>query len=210
MVFMFLMVFGMAAWFLADGYVVWPAEAKRHGELKQLAAELIEQGDAEALEDEAVTRAWERYAEEVGYSTKVPKDRTASDLAQQRGIGGVMMTGALIFAAWVGWNHTRSVRAEGDLVTGASGEQVHLDTIVEMDRRKWANKGIAYAVYEKDGKRRRLTLDDHKFLGCEEIILEAERRIAARAGGGGAVAEDGTEAGSPTQTEAPKEKSEQV
>ncbi|MET0261452.1 MAG: hypothetical protein ABW223_01045, partial [Rariglobus sp.] len=54
--------------------------------------------------------------------------------------------------------------------------------IVEMDRHKWTNKGIAYAIYEVNGKRRRLCLDDHKFIGCEEIILEAERRIAARAG----------------------------
>jgi hypothetical protein len=73
------------------------------------------------------------------------------------------------------------VRADGDIITGAGGETVHFDSIVEMDRRKWENKGIAYAIYEKDGKRRRLCLDDHKFIGCEEIILEAERRIAARA-----------------------------
>ena len=31
-------------------------------------------------------------------------------------------------------------------------------------------------------KQRRLTLDDHKFAGCEAIILEAEKRIRARAG----------------------------
>ncbi len=61
-------------------------------------------------------------------------------------------------------------------------ETVHLDTIVDMDLRKWASKGIAYAIYEKDGKRRRLCLDDHKFVGCEAIILEAERRIAASNG----------------------------
>lgn len=180
MVFMFLMVFGMAAWFLADGYVVWPAEAKRHAELKVIAQELIDAGDAEDLEDPEVERAWVRYAEEKGYSSKLPKDRTASDLAQQRWIGGVMMSGALIFGAWVIWNHRLSVRADGDIVTGVSGEKVHLDSIVEMDRRKWASKGIAYAIYEVDGKRRRLTLDDHKFLGCEAIILEAEKRIAAR------------------------------
>ncbi|MGY8719212.1 MAG: hypothetical protein ACKVI3_15690, partial [Verrucomicrobiia bacterium] len=44
----------------------------------------------------------------------------------------------------------------------------------------WAQKGIAYAVYEKNGKKRRLCLDDHKFIGAEAIILEAEKRIKAR------------------------------
>ena len=49
-----------------------------------------------------------------------------------------------------------------------------------MDRKKWDNKGIAYAIYEIDGVQRRLCLDEHKFKGCEAIILEAERRIEAR------------------------------
>jgi len=49
-----------------------------------------------------------------------------------------------------------------------------------MDRRKWVSKGIAYALYEENGKKRRLCLDDHKFAGCEAIIKEAESRIAAR------------------------------
>jgi hypothetical protein len=112
----------------------------------------------------------------------VPKERTPGDLAGQRWAGWVLFAGGVVFAAWVAWNHTRSVRAEGDIVIGASGERVPLDSIVEMDRHKWASKGIAYAIYEENGKRRRLTLDDHKFLGCEAIILEAEKRIAARAG----------------------------
>jgi hypothetical protein len=126
-------------------------------------------------------RAWEKKAKAEDWATKIPKERTPGDLAGQRWTGWIMFAGSMIFAAWVAWNHTRSVRAEGDLVTGASGEQVHLDSIVEMDRHKWADKGIAYAIYEKDGKRLRLTLDDHKFLGCEAIILEAEKRMAARA-----------------------------
>lgn len=190
MVFMFLMLFGSAVWFLSDGYLMWPAEAKRHEVFSRMADEMVEAGKATDAKDEAVTDAWEEYAEANDLPTKVPKERTAGDLAGQRWTGGIMMAGALIFASWVAWNHTRSVRADGDLVTGASGEQVHLDTIVEMDRRKWAAKGIAYAIYEVNGKRRRLTLDDHKFLGCEAIIVEAERRIAARAAAAGGGAEE--------------------
>jgi hypothetical protein len=192
MIFMFCMIFGSALWFLYDGYIMWPAEARRHTVYVELSDSLIASGKAKEAKDASVVRAWEKRADSEGWPLKVPKERTAAALAEQRIIGGVMLVMALIFASWVAWNHRRSIRAEGDLVTGPSGEQVHLDTIVDMDRRKWASKGIAYAIYEVNGKRRRLTLDDHKFLGAEAIILEAERRIAARA-----------EAAAPTEPAAP-------
>jgi hypothetical protein len=192
MIFMFLMLFGSGAWFLSDGYYVWPAEQKRHVVFTEMAEKMIEEKLASDLKDPAVKTAWEKLAEKNDWPTKVPKHRSDGDLAGQRWPGWIFFLGSVVFAAWVAWNHTRSVRAEGDIVTGASGEQVHLDTIVEMDRTKWANKGIAYAIYEVNGKRRRLKLDDHKFLGCEAIILEAEKRIAARAAAAAAPSPDQT------------------
>jgi hypothetical protein len=181
MIFMFMMIFGSGIWFLSDGYLMWPAEAERHEVFKVWREELIASGKATGEKDPAIEKAWEKYAAEKGMKEKVPKARSSGDIAGQRWTGWIMFAGSMIFAGWVAWNHKRSVRAEGDIVTGASGEKVHLDTIVAMDRRKWENKGIAYAIYEVDGKQKRLTLDDHKFLGCEAIILEAEKRIKARA-----------------------------
>ena len=182
MTMLFIMLFGSTLWFLYDGYVAWPAETKRFEIYQEMAEKLIAEGQATDEKDPALEQAWTRHAEKNQLSTKVPKHRSPDDLSGQRIAGWVLFAGAAIFTAWVVWNHTRSVRADGDIITGASGQQVHLDTIVEMDRRKWASKGIAYAIYEVDGKRRRLCLDDHKFLGCEAIILEAEKRIAARSG----------------------------
>lgn len=181
MIFMFLMLFVSAVWFLSDGYIMWPAEAKRHEVYAQMAEQMIAEGKAKEAKDPNVTRAWEKYAKEHDLATKPPKPRSTGEIAAQRWIGGVFLVASAIFAAWVAWNHKRSVRADGEVITGASGEKVNFDQIVEMDREKWANKGIAYAIYLENGKRRRLTLDDHKFLGCEAIILEAEKRIAARA-----------------------------
>lgn len=184
MLFMFFMIFGIAAWFLTDGYLFWPDEAERHAEFSRISDELIESGEAEDLESTSVRLAWERYAREADIRTDIPSERTDAAIREQRVIGWVMMFGALAFGGWIAWNHTRSVRAEGDTVVGASGERVELDSIVAIDRKKWKNKGIAYAIYETGGKRRRLCLDDHKFAGCEAIILEAERRIKARGGQG--------------------------
>lgn len=181
MVILFLMLMGSGIWFLSDGYIRWPAEAERHAVYKDMAEKMIADGKAKDLKDPAVKLAWEELAPQREWPLTVPKPRTPGDLAGQRWPGWIFFISATLFAGWVAWSHTLSVRAEGDWVTGAGGERVHLDSIVEMDRRKWADKGIAYALYETEGKVRRLTLDDHKFIGCEAIILEAEKRIAARA-----------------------------
>ena len=180
MLFMFFMIFGIAAWFLSDGYYFWPNEDKRFDEYTEILGGLVEAGKAEDAESSSVQIAWQRHAREQGYKSKVPKERTDSAIGEQRVIGWVMMGGSLVFLAWIGWNHTRSVRAEGEIVIGASGERVELYSIVATDRKKWKNKGIAYAIYEVAGKQKRLCLDDHKFAGCEAILLEAEKRIKAR------------------------------
>ncbi|MFP4351746.1 MAG: hypothetical protein ACLFRP_02355 [Puniceicoccaceae bacterium] len=187
MLVLFLMFFGIGAWFLLDGYVNWPAEAERYEAFSAIREELVETGAVEPPEagDEespTVLLAWKRYAEEEGLSTKAPKERTDSSIREQRVIGWALMVFAIGFGIWILWNHRLSVRAEGETVIGASGQRVPLDSIVATDRKKWEKKGIAYAIYEENGKRKRLTLDDHKFAGCEEILLEAERRIRERKG----------------------------
>ncbi|TVP76540.1 MAG: hypothetical protein EA353_11845 [Puniceicoccaceae bacterium] len=179
---MFFMIFGIAAWFLYDGYILWPDEAERYEAYAAIRDPLIKSGEAADEESSFVRLAWERHAREAGYRRNIPKERTDSAIREQRVIGWTMMSGVLLFGLWILWNHRREVRAEGDLVIGASGERVELDSITAMDRKKWKSKGIAYAIYSEGGKQRRLTLDDHKFIGCEAIILEAEKRIRARAG----------------------------
>jgi hypothetical protein len=181
MLFMFFMVFGMAAWFLSDGYYFWPNEAQRHAEYVEIKDRLIASGEAVDEESSAVQIAWQRHARDQGYKSKVPKERTDRAILEQKVIGWTGMGGAFIFLAWVVWNHRLSIRAEGETIIGASGQRVDFDAIVATDRKKWKNKGIAYALYEEGGKTKRLCLDDHKFAGCEAILLEAERRIEARA-----------------------------
>ena len=41
MLFMFFMIFGIAAWFLYDGYILWPDEAQRHAEYLKIKDMLI-------------------------------------------------------------------------------------------------------------------------------------------------------------------------
>ena len=181
MLFMFFLIFGIAAWFFYDGYILWPDEARRHAEYLEIKDTLIEAGDAVDEESTSVRLAWERHAREVDDRRNIPKERTDDKIREQRVIAWAMMIVALLHGVWIAWNHTRQVRAEGNIVIGASGERVDIDSITAIDRKKWKNKSIAYGIYEEGGKPRRLCLDEHKFKGCEAIIIEADKRIKARA-----------------------------
>ena len=181
MLFMFFMIFGIAAWFLYDGYILWPDEAQRHVEYSKIKDTLIEAGAAVDEESTSVRLAWERHAREMDYRRNIPKERTDNSIREQRVIGWAMMIVALLHGLWIAWNHTLQVRTEGDIVIGASGQRVKIDSITAIDRKKWKSKSIAYGIYEEGGKQRRLCLDEHKFKGCEAIIIEADRRIKARA-----------------------------
>lgn len=182
MLFMLFMLAGIGAWFLSDGYHYWPKEAVRHADYTQIVDTLVASGDAKDADSSSVQLAWQRYAKEAGYKgSKVPKERTETAIAEQRKIAWVLLTISALFALWVAWNHRLSVCASGDTITGTKGQQVQFDTITEIDRKKWKSKGIAYAVYKVGDKKRRLTLDAHKFEGCEAIITEAGRRISERA-----------------------------
>jgi len=180
MLFMLFMILGSGAWFLSDGCIYWPKEQQRYVEFTEIRGELEALGKPVDDESHELRMAWERHARESGYKRKFPKERTDAKVREQILIGSIMLAGGVLFAAWIVWNHTRKVTVEGEVVTGASGEQVMLDSIFKIDRKKWEKKGIAYAIYEEAGKQKRLTLDAHKFEGCEAIILEAERRIKAR------------------------------
>ena len=182
MLFMYIMIAGIASWFLSDGYYFWPEEDKRYQSYSKILDELVESGKAEDADSASVKIAWQRHAREAGSTSKVPKERSHESIYEQIKIGTVMMIGSVIFLLWIAWNHRRSVRAEGDTVIGASGERVELDSIIATDRKKWKKKGIAYAIYLENGKTKRLCLDDHKFAGCEAIVLEAESRIKSREG----------------------------
>lgn len=179
MLFMFLMIFGIAAWFLSDGYYFWPNEAERYEAYAELRDRMIENGEVEDEESPELRVAWQQLAREAGYTSKVPKERTAAAIREQEVIGWSLLAVALVFAAWIAWNHRLTIEAHGETITGASGQKVTFDSITATDRKKWKTKGIAYAIYEDGGKQRRLCLDDHKFKGAEAILLEAERRIEA-------------------------------
>jgi hypothetical protein len=180
MLILFCMYFGIALWFMSDGYYFWPQEQSRYQEYSQLLDELKSTGKAKDAESSAFKLEWQRKAKSAGYKNKAPKERTPDAINEQRLIGWVTLIGSLIFAAWIAWSHTRKVCLNEDHILDSKGASVPLSAIESVDKKHWKNKGIAYGLYSIETKAMRICLDAHKFKGCDKIIAEVERRIELR------------------------------
>lgn len=179
---MILFMVGGSGWFFYDGFIGYPKAAGRHAEFQQMVEEMVAQGKAATADDESVRLAWAERARANGWRVEKPKEITDAQIAEQKLIGGVLSVLALVLAIWVAISLRKSVRCDGETVTGACGTRVHLDEIHGLDKRKWQRKGIAYALYSTAGRERKLTLDDFKFAGAVEIVDEIDRRLAKRSG----------------------------
>lgn len=177
MLILFCMYFGIALWFMSDGYYFWPQEQSRYQEYSQLLDELKSNGKAEDAESSAFKLEWQRQAQAAGYKNKAPKERTPDAIYEQRLIGWVALIGSLIFAAWIAWNHSRQVRLENDHIINTNGTNIPLLAFESVDKKHWKKKGIAYGFYSIEAKTKRICLDAHKFKGCDKIIAEVEKQI---------------------------------
>lgn len=159
---------GFGCWFYYDGAVGYPRHNDR---LAQFAAA---KARGEAAE-------WRAFAEKQGWAGQDhPDPYTADDLKVQYVLGTICVVGGLLALAWFLVSRRQKLTFDGQTVCGVYGQRVALEAFVEVDKRKWDRKGIAYAFYEEDGKRRRLTIDDYKFVGGEDILQHVEARLAAK------------------------------
>jgi hypothetical protein len=159
----------LGGWFYYDGAIDYPRKNVRYDQFTAWEAEGKTAEQTEAL------------ARERGWPAKKPEKRYSdSYLVGQFVMGHASVAGALAAAVWLALAFRRSPSADAEAAYGANGTRVPFAAIREIDRRKWENKGIAYALYEIGGRRGRLTLDDYKYQGAEAIIRRAEEAIAAR------------------------------
>jgi hypothetical protein len=167
-----------ALWFYYDGFIAYPQMTERYAVFEKFAAEVVATTDADDIDDHRVKQAWEDYAMQQGMDWKKPKNKDAGDYRTQKICGSVLLLMSLGLFGWYKKSEKQSVQFDGKNITDAAGREVKADWIYELDRRKWENKGIVYALYQEDGKKKKLTLDDFKFAGCDQIIDELERRLS--------------------------------
>ncbi len=142
--------FVMAAWFLYDGIVKWPAE---NAQLDKLEAEK-DQASAQYLNDE-VARL-DKQIEDEGLTR-----HSDNSIFWQYVLGfGLPPLGLALLAYWL-YSSRGVVRLDEQDVLHVPGHPpVPAAAIKEIDDELWDRKGISHLYYDADGQSGRIKLDD--------------------------------------------------
>ena len=158
---------GFMLWCLFDGLVTYPDQAKRAAKY----IEFEDHGGANWKQE------WKDFAEEKGWSRANPGEpKKEADFTVQFIMATVAGTGALIFLALALRNRGRWIEGDETGLSTSWGRHCPYDSMFELDKKKWRNKGIAVVRYEQDGRKRRIVLDDCKYdiEGTEALLREVE------------------------------------
>lgn len=159
---------GFGLWFFYDGGVTYP----RHNERVAEYHTAVGSGETGRWSDFALKRGWPGQDHPAAYS--------AAELKTQFVLGAICIALGGVTVVWLLLGRRQKMSSDGRIICGERGERVPLEAFVSVDKRKWERKSIAYAFYERDGRRRRLTIDDYKFVGAEDILKQIEEQIAKK------------------------------
>ena len=161
---------GVGLWFIYDGAIAWPKQNAIFQE-------------HEKFEKEGRKAEWPDFARSKGWDPQPPeKLHDAGDLKGQF-VRATGILAGLAVGTWLAMCWKRTLRSDADSVYGDTGKRVAFDEMKSVDRRKMDTKGIAVVIYERDGRKRKLVLDDYKYAGGEQILQEVEARLSAKAAG---------------------------
>ena len=158
---------GMGLWFGYDGFVNWPESNRKWDAIEQ------QRREAESAGDRDRSNALKVEQDELG------RRYTDWDLLLQRLLFFTLPPiGLAMLVRWV-WISRGTYRLTADNVLHVPGHPpVPLESVVELDKRLWDRKGIAYVGYEiPGGTQGRLKLDD--FIYDREPTDEIFKRIEA-------------------------------
>jgi len=159
---------GFGLWFFHDGGVTYPKHNERIAQYQAAAAS----GETAKWSDFALKRGWPGQDHPASYSS--------AELKTQFVLGAICIAlgGATILCLLIG--RRQQMSSDGRTICGVWDERVPLEAFVSVDKRKWGRKSIAYTFYEQDGQRHRLTIDDYKFIGAEDILKQIEDHLAKK------------------------------
>lgn len=151
--FVFLGCAGFGCYFLYDGLIGYPNQLT--------IAEAYE-----GLPEEGRLDAWKKLAGEKGWPVRTPP-KSAEEIRHDIPGQFVWATicGVLAIPFLLKFMSGQGTWVEGDetLIRNSKGQEVPIDSITQIDKRKWEAKGIAKIHYEVDGKKKKFVMDDFKY-----------------------------------------------
>ncbi len=160
---------GMALWFLFDGAVTYPRQRERA--LKY-----------EELEKKDRLSEWPEIAGQRGWSLKDPGEpKSEADFSVQFVMATLAALPGLLYLFFYIRARGRWIEVNETELRTSWGQQLEFSQIVALDKKKWESKGIAKVIYQRNGRKGRLVLDDWKFdtEPTRAILREIEANIDA-------------------------------
>src|SRR5450432_3114271 len=144
---MTVLLVGMGLWFGYDGFVSWPQSNVYHEQLEK------ERLSFKSRHDEA--SAQDRLEKEEQYKFHSP-----TDILMQKILCFSLPPLGIILLIRALHNSRGEYRLENNTLAVPGHPTIDLSNITEVDRRLRDRKGLAFILYEKDGRQGRIRLDD--------------------------------------------------
>ena len=193
-----LLVFGGV--FFYDGYWGYPADNAKAALKKQMESfEANQKADPEGakkwladasshgwVKDANTPPDWPQFSKEKGWALD-PERHSPGAISQQFQFAGALALGSLVCAILMFLNRTKTLRGFEDRMVTPDGQTVYFDHVVQVDKRKWNGKGLAYVYYrektvgDKDaeaGPEKRAIIDDLKYGGAGKILVRLLRHFS--------------------------------
>lgn len=172
---------GMTALCIKDGLYSYPAQRERalaYLEFQEANPEVGEKDLYDMWKEQAAEKGWEpgiAGKQQTPYGP--PKEEYT--FAQQLYMGGFTGFLGLIFLGRVLLNRGCWIEADEQGLTTSENREVQYDQITALDKKKWQNKGIAKVLYEQDGQKDKIVLDDCNYdrPTTDEILRHVEAKI---------------------------------
>lgn len=153
---------GMTAYCVYDGKIAYPAQAERANAYLKFEEEHPELGQKDLFDQ------WKVFAAEKGWDpgqggkeiTPYGEPKKEYQFNQQFIMGGFTGLIGLIFLSKFLLNRGRWIEADDNGLRSSENRELTYDQVTALDKKKWANKGIAKLLYEADGRKGKIVLDD--------------------------------------------------
>lgn len=166
----------MSAWFAFDGFIGYPQEQRRCAAYEELASKIEDKKE--------LHQQWRDLAKSNGWNVNTPKEKAAefdNKITGQYVYGTICLLLSIPALYFFIRNRNQWVELNEDTLTTSWGQQVDYNQVYLLNKRRWANKGIAKAYYKQDGQERVFVFDDFKFdrKPLDEMLSQLETHLRA-------------------------------